>query len=96
MAVDQGIPVNSLVFSVMSLSCTNCTRTTNWGEMVGLNLLNLSVALSMCANTASASYDDNFGVSLVPADYYTATSALSLDLNPQSKPKHSTTAQNAP
>jgi hypothetical protein len=76
MAVDQGIPVNSLVFSVMSLSCTNCTRTTNWGEMVGLNLLNLSVALSMCANTASASYDDNFGVSLVPADYYTSAAGV--------------------
>jgi hypothetical protein len=44
--------------------------------MVELNLLNLSVALPMCANTAAASYDSTFGISLVPADYFTSTSGV--------------------
>jgi hypothetical protein len=48
----------------------------NWREMVDLNLLNLSVVLPKCANSVSASYDSAFGVTLVPADYYTSTSGL--------------------
>ena len=30
----------------------------------------------MCANSASASYDSKFGISIVPADYFTTTSGV--------------------
>ena len=76
MAVDSGFPADSLVFSVMALACSNCTTLDNWGQMVRLNLLNLSVALPMCANSAAASYNSTFGITLVPADYYSTTSGI--------------------
>ena len=76
LATDDGFPQDSLVFSVLSLSCTNCTGQDGWSEMVQLTFLNLSIALPQCGNTVGAAYDVEFGLSLIPADFETATSGV--------------------
>ena len=54
MAIDQGFPrEDSLLFSVVSLSCTNCTDLDNWREMARMAFLNLSLAMPNCAADAA-------------------------------------------